>query len=251
MCQDIHKALPHLSIRIWPARFADKEANTSDSYYHGCYLIGLSRDERNDATASKENRMQAKQTIQKTFDRFLAQVQADDKYYDENSCWIGVSLTKPSEVKDLSFDNREWGDYVAEMEPESDDEEDIPDPDDDPQVPQPSRKLPTRSAAAIPLVSTPVSSKKLRPASEVLSRLRWDPNLDPTEYIVGYEDRFVGAKETSLERWKTEQTDEEFIPQHRILYFKRRDGEVVWERKTRVDKIFGSGVGDGEGAVER
>jgi uncharacterized protein (UPF0248 family) len=83
-----------------------------------------------------------------------------------------------------------------------------------------------------------------------LNRLRWDPNLDPTDYIVGYEDRFLGARETGLEKWKTEQTDEEFIPQHRILYFKKKGGddgkgEVVWERATRVDRVFFSGAGDG------
>lgn len=84
-----------------------------------------------------------------------------------------------------------------------------------------------------------------------MNRLRWDPSLDPAEYIIGYEDRFLGAKETGLERWKTEQTDEEFIPQHRILYFKRkgvdgREEEVVWERATRIDRVFGSGVGSGK-----
>jgi hypothetical protein len=46
-----------------------------------------------------------------------------------------------------------------------------------------------------------------------------------------------------VEQWKTEQTDEEFIPQHRILYFKRRaDNVIVWERRTRIDDIFGSGI---------
>jgi len=98
--------------------------------------------------------------------------------------------------------------------------------------------------------STPVSTSKLRPASDVLNRLRWDPHLDPADYIIGYEDRFLGARETSLEKWKTEQTDEEFIPQHRILYFKKQGGddgkgEIMWERMTRIDRIFGSGAGAG------
>ncbi|KAF1949803.1 hypothetical protein CC80DRAFT_555032 [Byssothecium circinans] len=245
---DIHKALPHLSVRIWPARFSDSEANTTDTYYNGCYLIGLSRNDDAETPTSIEDRNQAKQAIQKTFDRFLTQLQADGKYYDPESCWIGISLAKPSEVKHMSLDNREWGDYIADMEPDSDDEDDVSDSAED-LHPQPSRKLPIRSAA--PSISAPVSSSKLRPASDILNRLRWDPNLDPSEYVVGYEDRFLGAKETSLERWKTEQTDEEFIPQHRILYFKKRGeggagGEVVWERATRVDKVFGSGVGSGE-----
>ena len=79
---------------------------------------------------------------------------------------------------------------------------------------------------------------------DILSRLVWDPNIDRTDYIIGYEDRFLGSKELPLELWKTNTTDEEFIPQHRILYFKRRgDGEIVWDRVKRIDKIFGSGKG--------
>lgn len=50
--------------------------------------------------------------------------------------------------------------------------------------------------------------------------------------------------EKALDTWKSEQTDEEFIPQHRILYFKRKsDATIVWERRTRLDLLFGSGSG--------
>ncbi|KAJ4290837.1 hypothetical protein N0V90_010032 [Kalmusia sp. IMI 367209] len=234
---DIHKALPYLSARIWPARFAESEANASETYYHGCYLIGLSRSDDKDVTVSKEGRSEAKASLQKTFDRFLTQVQADDKYYDESSSWIGISLAKASDLKGLQLDRREWGDFVPEVEPDSDDEEELDDPEDDFSAPQTSRKFPLRSAPSG--TATPVSSTKLRPASDILNR----------DYIVGYEDRFLGAKETTLEKWKTEQTDEEFIPQHRILYFKKKGedgGELVWERATRIDKIFGSGLGAGK-----
>ncbi|KAK7182815.1 hypothetical protein DPSP01_010081 [Paraphaeosphaeria sporulosa] len=242
---DLHKALPQLSSRIWPARFAGKEANASETYYHGCYLIGLSRS-KDDTLNRQEERAEGKAALQKVFDRFLTLVRADDKYYDESSAWIGVSLAKPAEVKDLQLDRREWGDYMPDMEPDSDDEEEFDENEDD-FAPQTARKLPLRPAPSA--TSTPVSPNKLRPASDILNRLRWDSNLDPSDYIVGYEDRFLGAKETTLEKWKTEQTDEEFIPQHRILYFKKKSddgGEVVWERATRIDKIFGSGLGSGE-----
>ena len=43
--------------------------------------------------------------------------------------------------------------------------------------------------------------------------------------------------------WVRETSDEEFIPQQRIRYIKRNsDGEVVWDREARIDKIFGSGL---------
>lgn len=59
-------------------------------------------------------------------------------------------------------------------------------------------------------------------------------------------ERFEGLKEMPLKMWLTESTEEDFIPQHRIKYFKTIDnGDVVWNRDERIDKIFGSGLGQG------
>jgi uncharacterized protein (UPF0248 family) len=242
---DIHRTLADLEVRIWPARFTDNDATDSGDY-HGCYLIGLSRMASIAEPATQVDKTNAKQSLDKVLDRFLTQLKTDERNYDPSTCWIGISLVKPNEVSSLRLDDREWGDYVAEVEPDSDDEEDMDELPDDLVEPI-KRTIPQRPKPT----ATPLSSSKLRPASDVLHRLRWDPNLDPADYIIGYEDRFLGARETGLEKWKTEQTDEEFIPQHRILYFKKKGGdgetgEVVWERATRVDKVFGSGAGTGE-----
>ncbi|KAL5049626.1 hypothetical protein BDW71DRAFT_204331 [Aspergillus fruticulosus] len=76
----------------------------------------------------------------------------------------------------------------------------------------------------------------------ILNRLIWDESFDSTDFVIGYEDRFEGRLEVRLSSWKREPTDEEFIPQHRILYIKRKsDSEVVWDRRRRIDKIFKSG----------
>jgi uncharacterized protein (UPF0248 family) len=99
---------------------------------------------------------------------------------------------------------------------------------------------PGASTSASPAETEP--NRGLRSAADVISRLRWDPDLDVSDYVVGYVDRFRGPQEKLLEQWKSDQTDEEFIPQHRILYFKRKeDSTVVWDRKLRIDKVFGSG----------
>jgi uncharacterized protein (UPF0248 family) len=83
------------------------------------------------------------------------------------------------------------------------------------------------------------SSAKLRPASDVLSRLRWDPEVDSGDFVVIYLDRFAGFKEISLDQWKSDTSDDEFIPQHRITAFKQRStGEIVWHRAEKIDKIF-------------
>ncbi|CAI6339077.1 unnamed protein product [Periconia digitata] len=243
---EIYKTLPNLTVRIWPARFAEPGANDSATEYYGCYLIGLSRNQSTEGPDGIEERAKAKRAMDNTLDHFLTQLRGDQKYYDSDSCWVDTSISRPGEVRELALDKREWGDCEMEIESDSEDEDEVDVLADECASSTPSKLL--RHGASTQS-STPVSTSKLRPASDVLNRLRWDPSLDGDNYIVGYEDRFLGAREMALGKWKTEQTDMEFIPQHRILYFKRKDesidGEVVWERATRIDKVFGSGVGSG------
>lgn len=89
----------------------------------------------------------------------------------------------------------------------------------------------------------------LRPAKDILSRIRHDPALDDDEFIVGYHDRHADVMEMPVTSWTGggDFTEEEWIPQHRILYFRRKgeNGEKVWDRKERIDLLFGSGFGDG------
>lgn len=235
-------------MRVWPALFTDDTPNnlTDSNDFQGCYLIGLSKAAEGNLTGGPEDKQEAKRALEKVLDRFLTQLRSDEKNYDSNTSWIDASLVKRRDVKALQLDEREWGHYVMNMDSDSEDEQELEEELEEAGEAKPQRAIPQRPKPT----ATPLSSSKLRPASDVLNRLRWDPSLDPSDYIIGYEDRFLGAKETGLERWKTEQTDEEFIPQHRILYFKKRgeDGgaEVVWERATRIDKIFGSGLGTGK-----
>ncbi|EHY60375.1 hypothetical protein HRR83_000135 [Exophiala dermatitidis] len=108
------------------------------------------------------------------------------------------------------------------------------------------RKQPRRSkdGRSVPFCSTP--SPKMRSAQDVLDRLHWDPSYDITKYTIGYLERFSGIMETPADSWISESTDEEWIPQHRIKYFKRSlengEQEVVWDRERRIDKFFGTGL---------
>ena len=92
--------------------------------------------------------------------------------------------------------------------------------------------------------SNNASTRSLRPALDILSRLKHDPEFSSQSFTIGYIDRHSPeVMEISLKNWKGgEVTDEEFIPQHRIVWFKRdADGKKVWDRKQRLDYIFGSG----------
>ncbi|KAK7885527.1 hypothetical protein LTR67_010320 [Exophiala xenobiotica] len=95
--------------------------------------------------------------------------------------------------------------------------------------------------------STTTPTSKMRSAQDVLDRLRWDHALDLSRYCIGYLERFSGIKEIPAAEWVSEFTEEEWIPQHRIKYFKQTttetgEQEIVWDRDRRIDEIF-SGTG--------
>jgi len=103
------------------------------------------------------------------------------------------------------------------------------------------------------LDSSNTPGRSLRPALDVLSRLRHDPIFSSKTFTIGYLDRHSPeVMELPLASWKGgEVTDEEFIPQHRILWFKKdADGKKVWDRKERYDEIYGSGLVPVSGAEE-
>ncbi|XP_072423628.1 leukocyte receptor cluster member 9 [Chiloscyllium punctatum] len=84
----------------------------------------------------------------------------------------------------------------------------------------------------------------MRTAGMVISRIRWDPELRPADFAVGYHDRFLGTVEQPFELFTWGELAEAelgalAIPQHRIQYFKHR-GRVVWDRAARLDHVFGS-----------
>ncbi|KAL9026872.1 MAG: hypothetical protein Q9196_004526 [Gyalolechia fulgens] len=109
------------------------------------------------------------------------------------------------------------------------------------------RKENQRSASSQQTVST-----FLRPAHNVMDRIRHDSDFCAADYVVGYRDRHAGIMEKALEDWSVEGVEEEeFIPLHRVVYFKRiSDDRIVWDREKRIDEIFGSGVTREQGAID-
>ncbi|KAJ5704221.1 hypothetical protein N7493_011359 [Penicillium malachiteum] len=85
------------------------------------------------------------------------------------------------------------------------------------------------------------TENRLRPAGDIINRIIWDESFKPDKYVIVFLDRFEGELEVSFAGWKKESTDEEFIPQHRVLYIRHINGDIVWDRRRRVDTIFNSG----------
>ncbi|MGC4117420.1 MAG: RNA repair domain-containing protein [Myxococcales bacterium] len=76
----------------------------------------------------------------------------------------------------------------------------------------------------------------LRPSVDVYNRIRWDARFDPSRFTIGYETRDQGMQELPF----LDFVPGGDIPWHRIWYFRDPTG-VVWDRRTRVDRILGSG----------
>lgn len=109
----------------------------------------------------------------------------------------------------------------------------------------PTEELRALTETHYDLTALPPKISPLRPAHDVLNRIRWDQSLDVKDYVVGYDDRFLGKLEMGVESWSNEKTEEEWIPMHRVVYFKRiSDGAIVWDRRIALDTVFGSGRGD-------
>ncbi|KAK4126294.1 hypothetical protein N657DRAFT_709865 [Parathielavia appendiculata] len=259
---DLHRRAPGLFVRMWPARFVERqqlvglahsdqqqqeEEEKEERDFRGCYLVGL---DKGRPDMRKEDLKMALGALQTALGRFEAQIRGDVRYFDSRSCWLSAAVVNRAELGQLKVDRREWGECTPGDE-ELDEEEEltgwcgadeenaeftVTGNDDDKKKKGAGR----RPIAAVDL--RPDKTKKFRTAADAMNRIRWDPQLDSSDYVVGYEDRFLGVQEKELEAWKSEQTDEEFIPQHRILYFRRKsDGRTMWDRRTRFDELFGNG----------
>ena len=242
---DIDRKIPGLITRIWPARFveatnsaASDEANLE---YRGCFLIGLEWSEDKRDAQTRFSTDAAEGTLIGVLRQFEDRIRSDEKYYDPITSWMAATIVRRKEVSDLKLDSNEWGGIATLGDDNDSDLEEGDDPEIEEEYPTTIREMSTIREKRNRPTKQP-GAGKLRPAADVMNRLRWDDSLDSCDYLVGYEDRFAGVKEKDLMDWKTEQTDEEFIPQHRIAYFKRQsDGVVVWDRVKRFDMVFGSG----------
>lgn len=83
--------------------------------------------------------------------------------------------------------------------------------------------------------------KPFRTAGEVFNRLKYDDKWDIDRVVLGYVDRHSAKmQEKPANDWVRETTAEEFIPEHRIEYFKRvGEEEFLWHKTKKVDNIFG------------
>jgi uncharacterized protein (UPF0248 family) len=224
--------------RIWPRRFIEETQNEENGDLTGYYLVGVSvRTEEDEIDADRLGLVQGKViSAAREYERIIQQ----NKMINGKSALVSVTVEPKKKVWDMGLiiDPRNWSSFGHATE-------------------RPSRRHvsqskqariataqsePSHVGEAVPSSLEVQGNRKLRSVQDIISRLKWDEAYDVNDYVVGYEDRFAGVMEIDLVNWKTEQTDLEFIPTHRIVWIQNRDGNKVWDRRLRYDALFQSGI---------
>jgi uncharacterized protein (UPF0248 family) len=80
---------------------------------------------------------------------------------------------------------------------------------------------------------------KLRTFEDVFHRIRWDDKYNMLVMRMGYDDRLLGAMEMPLSQFVPVVEGGE-LPMHRVWYV-RSGRDVLWDRRRKLDLVFGSG----------
>lgn len=80
-------------------------------------------------------------------------------------------------------------------------------------------------------IDQPKVKERMKDIEAVMNKIKWDPNENKEDWIIGYDDRFLGMLEQGYDEFAKSQT-----PIHRVRYFKK-NGVIVWDRSTRVDNV--------------
>ncbi|KAF2095693.1 hypothetical protein NA57DRAFT_79405 [Rhizodiscina lignyota] len=210
---------------LWPGLFVFSEAEAKQSasvgQHRGCFLIGLESDGEADLRFRGD-------LFEDVFEYLVKKhrVWKDEPVEPK----LEIRIVKPAELGRLVVDHAMWPQRES------------------------ARALiiradrweatfryyaPTEQQICASTKETAPQKTPLRPASDVLNRIKWDPDMPHKEYAVVYLDRFTGYQELPCAKWKPDSTDDEFIPLHRIVAFRdQRTGAIVWSRELRIDKIF-------------
>lgn len=85
----------------------------------------------------------------------------------------------------------------------------------------------------------------LRSSKDIYHRLKWGGGFPADRVWIGYMDRIEGMKEIPYVRFRPGGR----IPWDRVWYFKL-DGKLIWDRESRLDRVFGSGDTPEEEQIE-
>jgi uncharacterized protein (UPF0248 family) len=236
---DLGHALSGVHPRLWPQPFGDSESSShADRTINLSYLVGITSDTALDILQNS-----------KTLHNFEQSVHSC-AYYDPSEAYFGVLAADATEVGGLELlpVPLPWADGGVDAADGDDDgvEDALPAGTSPGESTYTERTLDDFLAAGRaperPAERMQAPGGRLRTSADVYNRLMWDASADAADHVVGYVDRFEGIMEMPLLSFKREVEDEAFVPFHRVEYFRRKSDSVrVWDRRSRVDLVFGSG----------
>jgi uncharacterized protein (UPF0248 family) len=210
------------------------QKKSESSFWAGCYILGLRHN----------NKLDSDQRIAKTWD---LQVERDTETPKNDSAIKTVCMTVDEfrEVKQVIPCSREWPRPVLPVDREKyspvKQDDDVDQPKKAPKPQKNSKQVSNEE------VIRQEYHRGLGTARAVLNRLKYDRTFNIDEFKIGYEDRHSDKiQEKPVAAWVTETTDDLFIPEHRIVWFKRcppHGGEVlVWDKAQKIDRLFADPV---------
>lgn len=222
----------------WYSRLVHKSQSlaTKCGTYEGCYLLQLFAEDADPEEAHRT--VEAQLSIIRKHESTLA-----------GKCFISYEILTPEE---LAKEEEANGIFVNCTKP-------IVRPFISPPKPlqqETNITAPPNPARTQPPPNTNMTTNnepkaKLRTAPDIHSRILHDARYNADEYVVGYIDRFSDIPlEIGVNDWCRVKEDESFIPESRVVYFKRRWREgggselsehIVWDRVRRIDEVFWSG----------
>jgi len=78
---------------------------------------------------------------------------------------------------------------------------------------------------------------KIRPSEEIYKKIKHNPEVDSSEYIIGYMDRFTGMQEIPFDDFLVDKLNPKGVPLHRVWYFKHNN-VMIWDREKRIDNFL-------------
>ncbi|RDW64899.1 hypothetical protein BP6252_10550 [Coleophoma cylindrospora] len=224
--QQLRSTQSHL--RLWPNALVAAEADVNDTPYEALYLVGIQPTTPSDiktATAAATSLLAELSHLAPTKDVLTH-----------------AELTPAPTAREqtLQPSMKTWPPRRANPPPEL---QHAPEAIKPRARPQPQRPSASAAAAAPRAHADGQPGRKMRPALDVLNRLRYDPGYKLDDFVIGYLDRHAGVVEKPAGAWEVDSTCEEWVPQHKILYFRDekggKEGGKVWEREARLDRVFG------------
>ncbi|KAH9222870.1 hypothetical protein DL95DRAFT_380634 [Leptodontidium sp. 2 PMI_412] len=215
------------SCLVWPGRLIEMSTESRKAN-DWVYVMGIKYPKTD---------LETKQSLENMVNAWTRELTSREDF-DDSSCFVSANLLDSSEMGGTFFHSTESFRRQPIPGPKRNE---VPVNDSD------ANKSPKKKKQKVEHSSNGPSTS-LRTASDVLSRLKYDPDtFDIDDFRIGYEDRVEGRiKEKPAANWELDTQHDDFIPEHRIEYFKKcpQNGgspEIMWDKGKRIDKIFNSG----------